>query len=107
LVNGRLARRQHVQQVKHEREVLRTTLRAELGVLRDTFVHRIEVIAAAQQDGSTGVLIPIDTMTDAYPLLLDRVGLLSVEEARAVMVAYLLVRQMPARIRLLQPKNEL
>jgi hypothetical protein len=44
-------------------------------------------------------------MTDVYGQLLDSVGLLSVEEARAVIDAYLLVRQMPARIRMLQLKN--
>ena len=40
-------------------------------------------------------------MTDTYGRLLDKIGLLSEDEVRAVMDAYNLVRQMPERVRLL------
>ena len=84
---------------------LRSALRAELQVLRDAYVVRINTFAEAQWDGSTSVIVPLDTMTDAYSQLLNRLGLLSPEEIRAVTQAYLLVMQMPERIRLLQHQH--
>jgi hypothetical protein len=94
--NAWLARRQHDRQIRHDASALRVALRAELGILREAFRDRIVTIAEAQPDRSRGVLIPLDTMTDVYVRSIDRIGLLS-----AVLRAYILVRQMPERLRLI------
>ena len=103
--NALLARRQHAGQIDHERQILRTALRSELGAVRDSYLDRINTINQAQRDGNPGVLVPLETMTDTYGRLLDKIGLLSEEEVRAAMEAYHLVRQMPERVRLLERQH--
>ena len=105
LGNAWLARRQHARQIYHERQILLTALRSELGALRDAYSDRIDMIDRAQQDNSTGVLVPLNTMTDIYDQLLDKIGLLSEEEVRPAMNAYNLARQMPERVQLLRRQH--
>ncbi len=102
LGNAWSVRRQHARQIDHERQVLRTALRSELGILRDAYSDRIDMIDQAQQGNSSEVLVPLNTMTDAYGQLLEKLGLLSEEEVQATMTAYALVRQMPERVQLLR-----
>lgn len=99
-----LTRRQYSIQIKHEGDMLRIALRAELEIIRDAFVDRIDVLAEAGED-NTSVLVPLNTMTDTYSRLLDKIGLLSQDEVKAAMKAYLLVRQMPERLKLLQREH--
>ena len=102
--NAWLTRRQYSRQIKHEGDMLRVALRAELGIIRDAFVDRVNTLANAAP-GHTSILIPLDTMTDAYSQLLEKIGLLSQDEIRAAMKAYLLVKQLPERMRLLQREH--
>jgi hypothetical protein len=109
ITNARLDRKQHTRQVEHERTALKAALSAELSIIRDTFIDRIEMIAEAPE--TQGMLVPVDTMTDVYSRIFDRIGLLSSEQVNFVMRAYLLVRQMPDRLRLIegpafQPSHE-
>jgi hypothetical protein len=48
--------------------------------------------------GQLGLVIPTDTMTDAYHRLIDRLGLLTSEEIAKVIQAYLAARQLPAKL---------
>jgi hypothetical protein len=98
--NAWLARRQHFRQIRHDANALRVALRAELEILRDAFRDRIATIGEAQPSHKS-ILVPLDTMTDVYGRLIDRIGLLSGHEIRPVLRAYILVRQMPERLRLL------
>ena len=41
-------------------------------------------------------------MTDTYGRLLEKIGLLSQDEVKAAMNAYILIKQLPERLRLLQ-----
>lgn len=81
--------------------MLRVALRAELEIIRDAFIDRIKSIDNATPD-HTSILIPLETMTDTYSRLLEKIGLLSQNEVKTTMNAYLLVRQLPERMRLLQ-----
>ena len=99
-----LTRRQYSRQIKHEGDMLRVALRAELEIIRDAFVDRINTIADAEEH-HISVLVPLDTMTDTYSRLLEKIGLLSQDEVRAAMKAYLLVRQMPERLKLLRSEH--
>lgn len=71
-MNAWLARRQHERQVRHEANVLRTALRAELEIIRDAFRSRIETIDSAKP-GEKSLLVPLDSLSDVYGSLMDRV----------------------------------
>jgi hypothetical protein len=96
-----LARRQREIEIAHDRSALRVALQTELKILKDIYEGRIETLAKAEIDQSSDVLIPADTMTDIYEELIDRLGLLTPDEIEKVMRAYLLIQQLPGRIRLL------
>ena len=104
ITNARLYRQQHTRQVDHERTALKAALSTELSIIRDTFVDRIKMIAAAPE--SDGMLVPLDTMTDVYRELVAKLGLLSRDQVNLVMRAYILVRQMPDRLRLFEAPEE-
>ena len=99
--NAWLTRRQYSRRISHEGDMLRVALRAELEIIRDAFIDRINMIDDAAPS-HTSMLIPLETMTDTYSRLLEKIGLLSQDEVRAAMKAYLLVKQLPERLRLLQ-----
>ncbi|MHB8474744.1 MAG: hypothetical protein ACYDBZ_00460 [Steroidobacteraceae bacterium] len=104
--NARLNREQHTKQVEHERTALKAALSAELSIIRDTFRDRIEMIGSPAE--SQGMWVPVDTMTDVYGRILDKIGLLSREQVDLVLRAYLLIRAVPERLRLMEgsPKVE-
>jgi hypothetical protein len=104
-MNAWLTRRQHDRQVQHEARVLRTALRAELEVIREAFRDRIQTIDSTKPGAGKSMLVPLETMSDVYASLIDRVGLLSETETRAVVRAYVLVRQMPERLKMLMRKQ--
>lgn len=99
IVNARLARQHHSREIDHEAKVLRVAVRAELEAIRDAFEERIRTLK--NPEGWPSIMVPLDTMTDVYGSLIDKLGLLSEPEIRAVMRAYLAVRQMPERLKLL------
>jgi hypothetical protein len=99
--NAWLARRQLARQFHHDTNALRIALRTELEMIRDALRDRVMMIDSSQPKQREGMFIPLNMMTDAYSQLIDRIGLLSETEIRAVMRAYLLVRQMPERLALL------
>ena len=77
-MNAWLSRRQHVREIHHEARVLRAALKAELEVIREAFNDRIEIINNAGT--SRSMLVPLETMTDVYASLIDRIGFLSERE---------------------------
>jgi hypothetical protein len=97
--NARLNRKQHTRQIEHERTALKAALSIELSIIRDAFRDRIETIG--NTTGTPGMWVPVDTMTDAYSRLIDKIGLLSREQVNLVMRAYLLIRAVPERLRLM------
>jgi hypothetical protein len=86
-VNAWLDRRRHQRQILHESKTLRAALRSELGLLQEAFRDRLTMIAASKSGQS--MLVPLDTLTDVYGRLIDRIGLLSEPEIPIVMRAYL------------------
>jgi hypothetical protein len=103
--NANLARDQRLAQIAHERDVLRTAMRAELENLRDMFTDRIATISKALPE-DTGILLPVNTFTDVYVHSIDRLGLLSDLELRTVLKAYHLAREVPDRLRLIQGSRD-
>ncbi len=72
LTNARLNRKQHARQIEHERTALKAALSTELSIIRDTFRDRLEMIG--EPTGSQGMWVPLDTMTDVYGRVLDKIG---------------------------------
>jgi hypothetical protein len=101
-VNGVLARRQLRNQRDHDGRVLKTALRIELEALRDSYVSRIENIDKGESD----FFVPATTATAVFDRLLDKIGLLSVEDGAAVLKAYALAKELPVRLRLLGGVHE-
>ncbi len=103
LVNSGLARRQHTRQVEHDATVLRLALRAELETIRDVLRDWLETFDAP--DGGKGFFTPLDSVTDVYERTLGQLGLLKEHEIRAVMYAYLPIRQLPEVLKLLEQSH--
>jgi hypothetical protein len=103
IVNAYLDRRRHTRQVEHDARVLRVAIRAELEAIRDTLQDRLAMFESMKAPGGTSDFMPplAEAMTDAYGSLIERLGLLSEHEIRAVMRAYLPIRQMPETMKLL------
>lgn len=70
-----LARRQHERQVQHESTVVRVALRAELQAIAEAYRDRIATLDNPGPYG--GVRLSLDTMTDVYKSVIQRLGLLS------------------------------
>jgi hypothetical protein len=102
-MNARLSRMQHARQVQHDAQVLRAALIAELEVIREAFRDRVEIIDETLNAAKPrqSMLVPLDSLTDVYTNLVGKIGLLSERESRAVVRAYVLVRQLPERVKLL------
>ena len=91
--NSRLSLEQHERNVKHEREVLRTALRAELELTQNTFSRNSSI-----QDESLAVnsaYYPIETYTKVYDQYIGKLGLLTTEEISAVIKAYTIILETP------------
>jgi hypothetical protein len=100
LMSSRLSREQDERSVKHDREVLKTALRAELGLIRKIFSDK-----AADLEESDAYF-PAETHTNIYKNFIAKLGLLSAEEASAVIKAYTLIEEVPARLRLLSSGHD-
>ena len=103
--NARLAREQHTRNVAHEREVLIKALRAELGLIKKSFSGKSISLEADREHADA--FFPEETHTKVYHAFISKLGLLSPEQASAVIVAYTLVLEVPTRLRLLSSGHDL
>ena len=97
-MNARLARDKSEHQLNHERAALRTALCAELTSIRTTYENRSQ---DCEDANGTSVYIPEYVPNQIYQKLLDRIGLLTLAEIESVIQAYLLVVELPERLRFL------
>jgi hypothetical protein len=98
--NARLAREQHDRRVAHDRTVVRVALQAELEALADAYKLRIEQLTEPEQRHD-GANFATDEMTAVYRSMIERIGLLSEHQVKAVLKAYLLAEQLPERLKFL------
>lgn len=102
VTNAWLARAQHGRQVEHDRTVLRISLRAELEAVAESYRNLIKTLDDPESVGpGRGVYYPVDTMSQLYKSTIGRIGLLSANEVKPVLRAYLLIEQLPNRVRVL------
>jgi hypothetical protein len=93
--NAYQVRQQREGERSHERETLRAALIEELKIIQGSISRNI-----ADWDGNTetSAYVPIHTMDDAYRAFTNRIGLLSSEEVRRVMNAYLTMRTFHSKL---------
>ena len=104
LLNARLERKRRAASIAHDRLVIRTALVEELRTIARSFQGRIEMLEKAEVGNTEQMLVPMTTMVQVYDRLLDRLGLLSSTEVQNVMRAHLLLRELPEKLRLLNPQ---
>jgi len=96
-----LSRQQHERNINYERDIIKTALRAELQLLRDSFSNNS---AKLKNDGSDA-FFPEKVYSDAYRAFIGKIGLLSKSQASAVIEAYSSAEEVPLRLRLLSSGN--
>jgi hypothetical protein len=99
LVNAKTQRNLQAAQRDHATRALRIALQVELKANVQMYEDRIGEFAKA--DGAHHALVPSKVTNNIYQSSLADIGLLSTKEVEAVVRAYLLVEEMPYRLRLL------
>ncbi|OIQ66506.1 hypothetical protein GALL_519230 [mine drainage metagenome] len=99
VVNARTQRNLQAAQREHKVRSLRTALLVELKTNVQMYETRISDFSKA--DGTHHALIPSKVTNNIYHSSLPDIGLLSENEVSAVLRAYLLIEEMPYRLRLL------
>ena len=103
IANAKIQRNLQSAQRQHEVRSLRTALLVELKENVRMFEDRISSLSAA--DGTYHALMPSKVTNSIFQSSLSDVGLLSPEEVESVLRAYLLLEEMPYRLRLLVGTN--
>jgi hypothetical protein len=98
-VNARTQRGLQSRQREHDAKSVRIALLAELKANAEMYESRIKDLS--DSDGSHHALIQSIVVNNIYQTLLPRIGMLSVKEVELVHRAYLLLEEMPYRLRLL------
>lgn len=105
--NAWLARNAEKRKIAHEARVLRTALVEEMKVQRDALMHAAETSERAEQPTDTGrydALTPLRRWSDIFDKSIDKLGLLQPDEVAAVLDAYLPLRELTPKIRLLESR---
>jgi hypothetical protein len=81
----------------HDRETTRKALRAELQHLVDSYQFRVDRMRKREAGGNFHV--PVHVPTEVYDAMLDKVGLLTIEQSELVIKAYLGAKHLPLNLR--------
>lgn len=102
IFNSKLSRDLRKDELKHERNSVRQALLSELEALKVSFKDKSESVETDQD-----WLLPKTIETHIYDVLLPKISLLTREEIRHVLHAYLLVREAPTRLSLLAAGSDM
>ncbi|MCC6891075.1 MAG: hypothetical protein IT536_21315 [Hyphomicrobiales bacterium] len=104
--NARLARKAEDRKIAHERRVLRVALVEEMKVQRDALLHAGEgaKVAKTGKEPKQDALTPLRRWTDVFERSIDRLGLLNPDEVAAVLDAYLPLKELTSKIRILESR---
>jgi hypothetical protein len=103
VANAKIQRNLQSAQRQHKVQSLRTALLVELKENVRMFEDRISSLSTS--DTTYHALIPSKVTNSIYQCSLSEVGLLSAVEVESVLRAYLLIEEMPYRLRLLVGTN--
>ena len=112
VINAWLERKTERRRIEHQTRILRTALIEEMKVQRDALLHAAEGSKNAKNtsDGAKqDALTPLQRWADIFDNSLDRLGLLTSEEVAAVLDAYLPLKELTSKVRLLElriPPNQ-
>ena len=96
LVNANISRRQRNDERTHESNSIRQALLVELKAVKVTYKDRLST-----SNGNNDWLLPEGVTDDIYQMLLPRVGFLTINEIEKVLKAYLLIGELPTRLKLI------
>jgi hypothetical protein len=99
VVNAKTQRDLQSNQRQHYAQSARTALLAELKANAEMYESRIKDFSAS--DGVHHTIVPSKVVNRVYQTLLPNIGVLSVEEVELVNRAYLLLEELPYRLRIL------
>jgi len=103
--NAWLARKAEQRKIDHETGILRTALIEEMKVQCDALLHASEGSAKAKEPSNLerqDALTPLQRWTDIFDSSIDKLGLLTSDEVAAVLDAYLPLKELTSKIRLLE-----
>ncbi len=93
--NAKIVREERMNQIAHERKAVRTAICSELECMRDAFKDRIRTMKKGEGDSA---LIPKNKIGNVLDGLIDKIGLLSLEEITLILKAHALVKELPERL---------
>lgn len=99
IINARHQVAMHDRKLNHDAQTLRVALRAELDSNKKSFENRIQQLDEPTDFGRT--LMPNNPTNQIYSSRISELGLLSQEETEKIIKAYLLISDLPYRIRIL------
>lgn len=105
IANAKIQRNLQAAQRQHEVRSIRTALVVELKENVRMYEDRISELSKA--DGTHHAILPSKVTNNIYKSSLSDVGLLSDNEIEAVLLAYLVLEEMPYRLRLLLGTNNM
>ena len=98
-VNAKNQRQLQVRQIEHDVKSVRVALKSELVANKKSYEGRIQQFNEPTDHGEA--LIPNHTVDGVYQTLLHKIGLLSEEEVEKIHNAYLLMGELPYRLRII------
>ena len=99
VVNANHQTKLQSRQMEHEVRSLRVALKSELVANKKSYEDRIQQLNEPRE--FSHALVPNNTVDHIYKTLLDKIGLLSEDEVENLLKAYLLIAELPYRIRIL------
>ena len=104
-INAWLQRKTERRRIEHETRALRIALIEEMKAQRNALAHSAEGAKEAKNTSGVGrqsALTPLRRWSDIFDSSLDKLGLLTSEEVAAVLDAYLPLKELTSKIRLLE-----
>jgi hypothetical protein len=105
-INAWLARCADRRKIAHEANVLRTAIIEEMKIQRSALVNSEETLKQQVDLKKTSptVLIPLQRFTEIFDKSIDKLGLLTSDEVAAILDAYLTLRQLTPKMRILEQR---
>jgi hypothetical protein len=101
--NAQIAREQTDSIRSHNRDAFRTAIYCELETIKDMFETRAKDLGA---DPPSFVILPELVTINVYASLRSKIGLLTTEEITPIIKAYLLIEELPMRLKVLADHSE-
>jgi plasmid stability protein len=104
-VNARLDAQHQRRIADHERDILRQALLAELTMLRDNVQADVDQLKPMIKKDGVTFYLNVMLLTRMYDRVLDRLGLLTPDQARKVITAYSNAALLPSQVKMLKLSN--